>query len=109
MSDVTCTRQSVITQHYLLNNSDLVCFLLFQRNVDNTYHGGKLNLVSVVQLWNLCLHLYLEKLQQGIQYSDNPLYTGGLCHCYMLDESICHFRGVGSILSLLLYFQWKIL
>ena len=22
----------------------------------------------------------------------------------MLDESICHFRGVGSILSLLLYF-----
>ena len=22
----------------------------------------------------------------------NPLYTGGLFHCYMLDESICHFR-----------------
>ena len=20
----------------------------------------------------------------------NPLYTGGLFHCYMLDESICH-------------------
>ena len=30
-------------------------------------------------------------------------------HCYMLDESICHFRGVGSILSLLFYFRWKIL
>ena len=30
------------------------------------------------------------------------LYTGGLFHCHMLDESICHFRGVGSILSLLL-------
>ena len=27
----------------------------------------------------------------------------------MLDESICHFRGVKSILSLLLYFRWKIL
>ena len=28
----------------------------------------------------------------------NPLYTGGFFHCYMLDESICRFRGVGSIL-----------
>ena len=27
----------------------------------------------------------------------------------MLDKSICHFRGVGSILSLLFYFRWKIL
>ena len=34
----------------------------------------------------------------------NPLYTGGLFHCYLLDESICHFRGVRSILSLEFYF-----
>ena len=27
----------------------------------------------------------------------------------MLDESICLFRGVGSVLSLLFYFLWKIL
>ena len=40
----------------------------------------------------------------------NPLHTGGLFHCYMLDKSICHFRGVRSILSLLfLIFLWKIL
>ena len=26
-----------------------------------------------------------------------PLYTGRLFHCYILDKSICHFRGVGSI------------
>ena len=39
----------------------------------------------------------------------NPLYTGRLFHCYMLVESICHFRGVMSILSLLFYFLWKIL
>ena len=38
----------------------------------------------------------------------NPLYTGGLFHCYMLAESICQLRGVGSILSLLFYFRWKI-
>ena len=34
----------------------------------------------------------------------NPLYTGGLFHCYMLDKSICHFRGAGSMLLLLFYF-----
>ena len=34
----------------------------------------------------------------------NPLYTGRLFHCYMLDESIAHFRGVRTILSLLFYF-----
>ena len=37
----------------------------------------------------------------------NPLYTGRLFHCYMLDESIAHFRGVRTILSLLFYFWWK--
>ena len=34
----------------------------------------------------------------------NPLYAGGLFHCYMLDMSICNFRGVRSILSLIFYF-----
>ena len=33
-----------------------------------------------------------------------PLYNGGLIQCYVLDESVCHFRGVGSIPWLLLYF-----
>ena len=39
----------------------------------------------------------------------NPLFTGGLFHCYMLDKFICHIGGIGSILSLLLYILWKIL
>ena len=34
----------------------------------------------------------------------NLLYTGRLFYCYMLEESICHFRGVESIFSLLFYF-----
>ena len=34
----------------------------------------------------------------------NPLYTGRFFHCCMLDESISHFSGVGSILSLSFYF-----
>ena len=45
----------------------------------------------------------------GMQLFFNPLYTGGLFHCYKLDESIFHFRGVWSILSFLFYFWWKIL
>ena len=39
----------------------------------------------------------------------NPLYIGGLFHCYMLDESTCHFRDADSILMFLFYFLWKIL
>ena len=39
----------------------------------------------------------------------NPLYTGGLFYRFMLDESICYFRGAGSVLSLLFYVWWKIL
>ena len=34
----------------------------------------------------------------------NPLYTGELFLCYMLEESICHFRDVKFVLSLLCYF-----
>ena len=33
----------------------------------------------------------------------NPLYTVGLLHCHSLDESICHFRGVRSILSYVMF------
>ena len=39
----------------------------------------------------------------------SPLYTGGFFHCFMLDESICHFRSIRSILSLLFHFYWKLL
>ena len=41
--------------------------------------------------------------------SFNPSVTGRLYHCYMLDESACHFRGVGSILLLLFLFDGKFL
>ena len=48
-----------------------------------------------VSIYNIC-HFY-------------PLNTGGLFHSIMLDESICHFRGVGFILSLLFHFLKKTL
>ena len=34
----------------------------------------------------------------------SPLYSGGLFYFYMLDESICHFRGVKSVLLLFVLF-----
>ena len=34
----------------------------------------------------------------------NPSYTGGLFYCYIMDESNCHFMGIGSLLSLLFLF-----
>ena len=46
---------------------------------------------------------YAATVVQG----SNSLYTGRLFHCYMLDKSICHFRGSGSISSLLFYFDGK--
>ena len=42
-------------------------------------------------------------MQRGL-HKVNPLNTGGLFHCYILDESICHVRDVRSLLSLLFYF-----
>ena len=39
----------------------------------------------------------------------NPFYTSRLFHGCMLDESTCQFRTVGSILSILFFFLWKIL
>ena len=41
---------------------------------------------------------------ESVLINFNPLYTGGLFHCYMLNESTCHFRGVRSNLLLFYYF-----
>ena len=50
------------------------------------------------------LNSYVESINLSVGSTFYPWYTGGLFHCYMLDESICHFRGVRSILSLLFNF-----
>ena len=39
----------------------------------------------------------------------NPLYTGRLFQCCLLEKFICHFRSVRSISSFLFYFWWKVL
>ena len=55
-----------------------------------------------------CLYCYSNKKFDKITWF-NPLDSGGLFHCHMLDESTCHFRGIRSILSLLFYILGKIL
>ena len=38
------------------------------------------------------LRTAVSHLSAHIQWAEvNPLYTGGLFHCHMLAESICHF------------------
>ena len=48
-------------------------------------------------------------IQREIWRCFNPLYTGGHFHCYMLDKSICHFRGVGLFCRFHSIFRCKIL
>ena len=48
-----------------------------------------------------------NKILKWLQSSFNTLYTCVLFHYYNLDESICHFRGVWSNMSLQFYFWWK--
>ena len=54
--------------------------------------GSQIKHIKEIDLLNafMCFNVY-------------PLYTGGLFQYYILDKSICHFRGVRSILSLFLF------
>ena len=61
--------------------------------------------VSILDFIEKEQKLSLTIINTGMHPSSlTPLYTGGFFHCYMLKESICHFRGIGSILSLSFYF-----
>ena len=49
------------------------------------------------------LFLQSEQCCDCLFASLGPIYTGELFQIFILDESICHFRGVGSILLLQFY------
>ena len=55
-------------------------------------------LQTVLTLIRLQSDLGLHCLFKLLCCSLNPLYAGGLFYCYMLDEAICHFRDIGSVL-----------
>ena len=77
-----------------------VCKLLFIFLLGHDIDFGHMEAVNL-----LSSNKYTEKqIVSILPELFNPLYSGGLFLCYMLDESICHCRGVRSSLSLLLYF-----
>ena len=54
---------------------------------------------------DLCYRAYRKANSADSDHTASyPLYTDRLFHCYMLDESICHFRDVRSILSFFFFF-----
>ena len=58
--------------------------------------------MSKLQSTSTQLHTPLGNFTtEFLVYDLNPLYTGGLFHCYVLGKSICHFRGVYFVTSIL--------
>ena len=71
------------------------CTLIGKENTQKVTNSFLLNLVPIVQEG--------KNRNDGVEHL-NPYYVGGLFRCYVLDESICHFKDAGSILLLLFYF-----
>ncbi|CAH1796354.1 unnamed protein product [Owenia fusiformis] len=57
---------------------------LQRRGVSNVYENGKLNLISLINLWNLSLHLYIEKLHKvGLRsFEECAGKVAGLVHTH---------------------------
>ena len=80
------------------------CTLIGKENTQKVTNSFLLHLVPIVQEG--------KNRNDGVSVSEstrihehlNPYYVGGLFRCYVLDESICHFKDAGSILLLLFYF-----
>ena len=65
---------------------------------------------GIKDLLHECYMIFMSYAKQSLimlikcHNNINSLYTGGLFHCYIMDKTICQFRGVRSILWLLFYF-----
>ena len=59
-----------------------------------TYRGSNSASFTFPSLLNGFFYDGKKSLPKELILPFNPLYTGGLFHCYMLDESICNIRGV---------------
>ena len=64
------------------------------RTVPLIRHIGSLEVISAVITVNRCTFRKVCSPSQ-LDLTVNPLYTGGLFRCYMLDEPICHLGGSG--------------
>ena len=75
------------------NSSQKCCLSLLPLNLQSEFLPFALN----CSVFSLGLEVFAACL--------NQLYTGRLFYCYMLDESMFHFGGVGSVLWLLFCLQ----
>ena len=96
--------------HYKLARSwvqtdQSLCSSLFRIPRAHGLYGGQSVLLSdcAVVLANLSLLRTCQQIPFQA-FVINPLYSYRLFHCYILDESICHIKGVRSILWLFFYF-----
>ena len=115
-------------EHETPTKSDNIGALLWDEwaHAEPVWNRGSLN--PVPWAWSLLKHLIIAHKNLNLTESAtfvsvicclppedrlptefNPMYTDGLFHYYMLDEFVCHFRSVRSILSLLFYFWWQTL
>ncbi|KAF6018734.1 HAUS6 [Bugula neritina] len=73
--EVVSSILSGVVHKYILRASDLDIRIpemllrecereLLKRDISNTYKAGKLDLVSILNLWNLSMHLYLERFEE---------------------------------------------
>ena len=90
------TRSSIIFVLCKWPQNDVVKKSMRRDDVASTFIGRHLRHGP---LGYYCLLIYFYWTNQI-----NPLYIGGLFLYNILGESICHFRGVGSILLRLFYF-----
>lgn len=69
VQEVVASRPSLDAAEFKLAIPDLLLRScekeLARRNVSNIYKGGKVDLLSLLHLWNLSLHLYFEKFHDG--------------------------------------------
>ncbi|XP_072167455.1 uncharacterized protein [Diadema setosum] len=70
-----------------------------KRNVGNTYQGGKLNLVSLIQLWNLSLRLYLEKLHQAPIADCDSIQPSVVTHVHTHHAHLTNLQALRSSMS----------
>ena len=92
----------------------------FENKTKNTYTYGNVsawkNKMSIHRISKYCenwpnfasvLRIWHKKYLSGKSGGERKKTPSANPDSYMLDKSICHFRGVGSILSLLFFFRWK--
>ena len=101
----TCIFPILLLQVRDTSQSILKCQFIRIQLIQNAPAFSTLKQWMIADFKDMSQKITLETINQLF----NPLYTGVLFHCYMLDKYICHFKVVRSSLVLLFYFWWKIL